>query len=471
MIIVLGTSCKKIVQVDAPYTSISDENVFKEDNNAIAVLTGIFTQMSQAGTMTGNSSINLYAGLSADELVLYNSNPLPNYVSYYTNSLLALSPAQNYGSELWSPLYSYIYQCNAAIEGLNGSTSLTASVKKQLLGEAKFLRAFFYFYLVNLYGDVPLALSADYKVNGSLARSSTPAVYQQIIIDLNDAKELLSSDYLNGNLKNYPSSLLAERVRPNKWAAIALLARVQLYAGNWSDAESSASDLIENNTMYDTVALNDVFLKNSREAIWQLQPVRGGSNTEEAKTFILSPDLPNGYDRPVYLSSQLLNSFELNDQRKVAGNWIDSCTLLGTTYFFPFKYKNIEATVTEYFMVLRLGEQYLIRSEARANLGNINGGASDLNVIRARAGLSPTTANDQNSLMSAILHENQVELFTEWANRWFDLKRTGKVDAVMNIVTPMKSNGAVHWQSYQQIYPILFSDLKKNQSLKQNLGY
>jgi len=61
--------------------------------------------------------------------------------------------------------------CNAAIEGLNGTTSLTPSVKQQLLGEAKFMRAFFYFYLVNLFGDVPLATSTDWQVNSFLSRT------------------------------------------------------------------------------------------------------------------------------------------------------------------------------------------------------------------------------------------------------------------------------------------------------------
>lgn len=74
------------------------------------------------------------------------------YLGYYTN---ALSAFLNIGSEYWGGVYNYIFSCNAAIEGLNKSTRLTPSVKQQLIGEAKFIRAFFYFYLVNVYGDVP----------------------------------------------------------------------------------------------------------------------------------------------------------------------------------------------------------------------------------------------------------------------------------------------------------------------------
>jgi hypothetical protein len=131
--------------------------------------------------------------------------------------------------------------------------------------------------------------------------------------------------------------------------------------------------------------------------------------------------------------------------------------------------------MTEYFMVLRLGEQYLIRAEARAKQGNIGGAQSDLNVIRNRAGLPNTTASDEASLITAILKERRVELFCEWGHRWFDLKRLGKIDEVMNIVTPIKSNGTVQWQSYKALYPLPLGDLFinniQNPYLTQNPGY
>ena len=84
--------------------------------------------------------------------------------------------------------------------------------------------------------------------------------------------------------------------------------------------------------------------------------------------------------------------------------------------------------------------------------------------------MTGTSASDQPSLLAAILHERQVELFTELGQRWLDLKRTGKVDEVMTVVTPLKANGA-QWQSYQQLYPVLFSDIQKNPNLVQNNGY
>jgi hypothetical protein len=123
-------------------------------------------------------------------------------------------------------------------------------------------------------------------------------------------------------------------------------------------------------------------------------------------------------------------------------------------------------------MVLRLGEQYLIRAEARAQQGKVTGAGSaeeDLDAIRTRAGLSPTTASTQAQMLDAILQERRVELFAEWGHRWLDLKRTNTIDQVMSVVAPSK--GGV-WESYKALYPIPFNELLLNPKLKpQNPGY
>lgn len=467
-LILLSTSCRKMIKVDAPYTTTNAGNVFKEDGNAISSLTGIYTQMSSSAPFTGNNSISMFAGLSADELTLFSGVTTANFNAYYNNALIA-NEAQNYGSEFWSQLYGLVYICNAAIEGLEGSTSLTLSIKQQLLGEAKFLRGFYYFYLVNLFGDVPLVLTTDYKINASLARSSKDQTYQQIILDLDEAEDLLSDNYLGPTLLN----TTLERVRPNKGAAKALLARVYLYGKNYLKAEELATDVINNTSLYSLLpALDKVFLKNSQEAIWQLQPVVSGRNTEDARTFILTTSGPTANtDRPVYLQAIWLKNFEDKDQRKI--KWIDSVVATGSgiKYFFPGKYKNNTANVTEYLMMLRIGELYLIRAEARAQLDKIIESKEDVDAIRKRAGLGNAVANDKAALLNLILHERQVELFTEMGHRWLDLKRTGKVDDVMTVHTPLKSNGVVQWQSYQQLYPISFNDIQRGVNISQNPQY
>jgi starch-binding outer membrane protein, SusD/RagB family len=475
------SGCRKLVEVPPPENSIVQQNIYTDNASAIATLTAIYTNMMDLtpSTFTGNQSISLLSGLSADELTLYSGNTYPTFIGYYTNSLSATSPTMATGSEHWIALYNYVFKSNAAIEGLSSQAAqeLDATVRQQLLGEAKFLRAFYYFYLVNLFGDVPLALTSDYKVNSSLLRSPKADVYQQIITDLSEAEKLLSENYLDYTLLNSST----ERVRPTRWAATALLSRVYLYTGNHLGAEEKASAVIANSGVFTLPPLNDVFLKNSSEAIWQLQPTTLYFNTQEATTFIIPPTGPtdgNSIDNPVYLSSQVRNSFETGDNRAVNGNWINVTTVDSIDYYFPYKYKNgvqdLSITTpdaqTEYLMVLRLGEQYLIRAEARAQQNNIAGAQSDLNMIRTRAGLSNITANDQTSLLDAIVHERQVELFTEWGHRWLDLKRTQAVDEVMTMVTPLKSSGA-QWNSYQQWYPLPLSDLQNSPKLEQNAGY
>jgi hypothetical protein len=468
------SGCRKLVEAKPPVTSLSEANVYTNDVSAISVLTGIYQQMSQSGLISGASSISLMAGLSADEFTLSSAVSSADLKYYhYIDSLFSNTNVLSTGTQYWSQFFSWIYKCNTAIEGITSSTALTPPVQQQLLGEAKFMRAFFYFYLVNLYGDVPLLINPDWQVNVQVSRAPTTQVYQQIIRDLTDAQHLLSNKFLDANLQPYTG--VAERVRPTSWAATALLARTYLYVGDWVNAETQATMLI-NSSLYTLTSLGDAFLKNKTEAIWQLQPVVSGQNTNEAILFLLPASGPNAAF-PVYLSPQLLTSFEPGDNRRFNRNWVDSVKVSSVSYYFPYKYKVGKTTnvtslsqLTEYLTVLRLGEQMLIRAEARAQQNNVAGALADLNAIRNRAGLPNSTAGDKDALLAAILHERQVELFSEWGHRWFDLKRTGKIDAVLSMVRPLKAKGAP-WQSWMQVYPILYDDILKDPNLSQNAGY
>jgi hypothetical protein len=169
-----------------------------------------------------------------------------------------------------------------------------------------------------------------------------------------------------------------------------------------------------------------------------------------------------------------VNAFEPNDQRKIY--WVDSVKPSSKAYYYASKYKigNVDATTQEYPIILRLAEQYLIRAEARAQLSNLPGSIDDLDKIRGRAGTALIAVTnpiiDMAALLDKILHERQVELFTEWGHRWFDLKRTGNLNSVMAAVTPVKGNTA-GWRAYQAVYPIPQEDLKKNVNLTQNEIY
>jgi len=450
-----GTACRKAVEVSSPSTSLASAAVYTSNATAASAVTGIYEKMmGGTGTMGGPYSMTALLGASADELQIYPGSPAMIQQAY-TNSLTSTS-----GLLFWNSLYNYIYMANSAIQGLGNSNGVSAGMKEQLMGEAKFIRAFCHFYLVNIFGDVPLVTSTDYRVNEVISRTPKAQVYQQIVADLKDAQGLLSDNFLSP-----AGGVTTERVRPNKGAATALLARTYLYLQQWDSAAAQATKVI-GNTNYSIVNNPDsVFLKNSREAIWQLQPVVTSYNTFDGFLFVLAIG-PNTSLNPFYLSSQLQGAFETGDKRKArwVGNYRGS-------YYYPYKYKAsplLTTTVTEYQMVFRLAEQYLIRAEAEAQLGDITDAQTDLDVIRARAGLPATTASTQTDLLTAILHERQVELFTEWGHRWLDLKRTGNLDAVMSIVTPQKGGS---WNTNWQWYPLALTELQADPNLTQNPGY
>jgi hypothetical protein len=453
-----------------PTTSLTASGVYSADATAIAAVTYLYDAMSKGIDTSpgGITSLNLFAALSADELNLWSGMPGLTASAYFRNALTGYS--NGVGGEFWDGLYPIILTCNSALHALDVSSTLTPAIRQQLVGEAKFVRAFLYFYLVNLFGEVAMPLNADAQVNSLLPRTPVTNVYRQIIADLQDAAANMNTRYLDGSLLN--TSI--ERVRPTRWAALALLSRVALYTGDWPGAERYADTVIANAGLFTLGDLNATFLRTglgNKEAIWQLQPVNMGWNTEEAKVFIMPASGPgsNGYNAGVYLSSSLLAAFEPGDLRRV--NWVDSAVVGTTTYYFPYKYKvnTFGAAVTEYSTLLRLGELYLIRAEARAMQGELIDAAADLNTIRARAGLGPTSAATQQALLQAVQHERQVELFTEFGARWLDLKRTKAVDSVMAVVTPLKGGGA--WNSYQQLYPVPPGDLNLDPNMMQNPGY
>jgi hypothetical protein len=441
-LLLLCGGCSKLLDPGTPVDGQNSDVVYQSDITAAAVLTGVLYNMSNDGCFMGAQGLSFLCGLSADEFLLQQEDELS--LSMYKNQVMPNN------MPVWRLMYQYIHLANAAIEGLTASTSLTPAIKQQLLGEARFIRAFCYFYLVNLFDQVPLVTGTDYKVNASMHRTPAVKVYDAIVQDLEAATLLLRTDYLQADIV----SVTQERVRPNKWAATALLARVYLYRNNWKAAATAATAVIDNKAVYDTVPLSKVFLKDSKEAIWQLQPVNK-TFTEDAQLFI--------EQRPVLASPALMQAFENDDLRKQY--W-----LYETNDRYPAKYKATDGTqpATEYLMVLRLAEQYLIRAEARARSGDKAGALADLSVIRQRAGLPVPDMNGVGHIVEAIQQERQVELFSEWGHRWLDLKRTHQVNAVMQTATTAKGG---EWQAYQQWYPVPGSEILLNPNLTQNEGY
>lgn len=480
-----GTGCKKFVDPGAPTNSINAANIFGNDATAIGVLTGRLTNLSNGSDIAGGltSGLCIATGLASDELTEFDmSTSLQGVnVMFYQNSYGPLTGMPNYWPQ---SLYPEIFSVNSAIEGLVGNNALTPAVQHQLLGEAYFLRAYYYFDLVNMYGDVPIVTQTNPQVNFKLPRSPKADVYKLIVSDLQAADSLLSDQFLGGNLV----STATDRVRPTKWAALTLLARVYLYQGDYTDAATCASLVINNGGLFSLVPLDKVFLMNSNETIWSLPPVWNTTqpSTYDGAYFILPPTGPNTNSTyitlpnagqivwPLYMNRGLYADFESGDQRR--DHWTDTVHVTDAqgnylaTYPYAYKYKQgwlNYGSVVEYHIVMRLAELYLIRAEARAKNGDVPGAQSDINTIRTRAGLSNTTANSPDALVAAVAQERRVELFTE-GHRWFDLQRTGAIDSVMSVVCPQKGG---LWSSYKALFPIPNTEIQNDPNMTQTPGY
>jgi len=458
-IMLLNNGCKKAIEVGPSATALNSSNVFTTNSTAQSVVAGIFARMAGGAFYHGQSSVSLSMGLAADELTIFSTNS--SLGAFYLNSYTPIAPPS-----FWTEFYQELFYCNTAINGINGASQITPAVKKQLLGEVKFIRGFIYFYAVNLYGTPPLTTTDDYTVNNVIGNSTSAAIYAQIIQDLTDAQNSLADNtYVDA-----AGSTVTDRVRPNKQTASAMLARVYLYMKDWKNAEAQASLVIANSNyvLLTKANISQVFLKGSKETIWALQPVSTFYlNTLDANYLIVSAVYKTALQLP--LNKPLTDAFEPGDNRFT--NWVGTFTTTTapvTTFYYASKYKALGGTsvpVTEYPVVMRLAEQYLIRAEARAQQSNISGAATDLNAIRLRAGLPVTTAAAPTDILNAIYRERRVELFTEWGHRWFDLKRTGNLDAAM---VALKGTA---WSSYRQFMPIPPTDIMADPNIKQNPGY
>lgn len=454
VLLVVLSGCKKFVDLGQGADQLTGKQVFASDSTALKAVAGIYIDMmKEAGLLNG--LLSKYAGLYTDEL---SCSPDRGQDAGFLNTQLTA----DYVPLIicWKRPYEYIKGCNIVIEGLGPTSGVSNSLKIQLTGEAKFLRALTYFYLVNLFGDTPLVLGTNYEVNAAMPRTAAAAVKAQIINDLKDAITLLP---IAPEGTTNPNN---QRIKPGKWAATALLARVYLYNEQWQEAEAMASAVIGAGIYHLPENLNDVFLKGSEETIFQLQPVMRTFNTMEGSYF-----LDNSTGRPVYeVTMGLLNSFEAADRRKV--NWLRPVS----TYYAISKYKMPkDSPQTENNIVLRLSEQYLIRSEASARQDRVPEALADINRIRSRAQLTPLPATlTQPAVLLAIANERRHEFFAEFGHRFLDLKRwynTSVHSDPLRLLAVDAWRTKKEWQPFRNLWPVPESEIKLNKLLTQNPDY
>lgn len=432
-------NCESFVDVDRLESQILAEQVFENEAMANSAIVGLYKSFK----FSIPSFLSYRSSVYSDEVI-----PFLNSTSdtYFTNSL-----QPNDTSLPWSPFYTVIYGANNAIEKLNSSNSISQSKRNQYIAEAKFMRAMCHFYLVNFFGDVPLVLTADVNTNKLISRTPVAQVYDQIILDLTDAKSNLGDDY---------SHSANERIRANKWGASAMLARVYLFVKDYPKAEAEANTVITSGKYTLLSSPAGIWNKNNTESILQL-----ANNVSENNSTAFSYIYTNA---PVaVLTSSLLDDFESGDLRKTT--WIRTSTYSGQSVSIPYKMTTTAINPPEYYTLIRLAEMYLIRAEARGMREDFEGCADDVNLLRLQhGGLSTPLADpmDKEEALTMILHERQVELFTEGCHRFFDLKRTGRIDAVM------QAEKSDYWKSTAALYPIPHTERQRNPNLNpQNPGY
>lgn len=443
--LIFFNSCDNFVEVDLPKSQLTSDAVFEDAETANAAMAGLYTKLRMNGILAGSTTgLSSMLGLYTDEFNYYQPNSVSNL---FNNSLTAGTPQI---SDIWNQSYNQIYTANSIIEGVQRSTSITQDQKNHLMGEALFVRAMLHFTLTDIYGDIPYVTTTDYTTNSKISKAPTDQIYQNALKDLNTASDLLPEKYISN-----------ERIRPNRSAAKALLARLYLYMKLYPEASNAASAVI-NNTLYKKESnLDRIFLKGSTETIWQLMPGTANANTQEGDLYIFKAGPP-----PIVgLREEFINAFEQGDKRKT--QWTVMVSNGNQRWYYAYKYKQDQPTASslEYSVVLRLAEQYLIRAEARAFQGDLTGAKEDLNVIRNAAGLSNAAALSFQDIMVDILQQRRFELFTEFGQRFFDLKRFGKLDETLS---PLKPG----WDANDRLWPIPLLELNSNPNLNpQNQGY
>ena len=439
----LTCACEDLVEVPLTNSQLTAEAVFSEETTAEAALLALYADLRSSGIL---SDFFYEMSLYSDELDYYGSSASSEQ-QFFDNSLIPTHPKVK---SWWDSSYSQIYQANAILKGLE-TASFETSFKNQLEGESLLVRAVIHFYLSMLYGDIPYITTTNYQENTSIGKTEASVVRSKAIADLNRAVELLPWEYRE-----------TDRTRPHKGVALALCARIALVQQEWELALTSSNAVLNHKEYYSWEEdLNSIFLKESATTLWQWFPSGSNVNTTEASILSFETAPPPR----VALTAALIDSFDEKDLR--LSHWIRTVTDATDAYYHPFKYKAVgnEPEASEYSIIIRLAELYLIRSEAQVHLGQTGSAAADLNKVRKRAGLEDVTASTAEELLEFIIQERRHELFTEMGHRFFDLKRTDHLNVMLS---PVKSG----WNATDAFLPLPENELLINPNLlPQNPGY
>lgn len=481
-ITLIAFSCKESWLSPAPEdVLIKSDSTFSKPENAVKFVDACYAQLIEwqvsVFSWTGVASITSDdadkgsdpGDLGADKDQMDN----------FTYGPTSLSP-----SEVWYGAYVGVGRCNQAIENVP-KFDIPDDLKNRLIGESKFLRAFFYFRLVRMFGDVPLidkVFSADSAaaITASYVRAPAADIYNLIISDLQFAADNLP-------LKNAYSS--ADIGRATKGAAQGMLSKVYMYRKDWQNS-MAMSDAVISSGQYslepDYAVIWRQSSENGVESLFEIQGQNGnegwgigGFFTHQGARGTVTGGYGGwGFNTP---TADLEASYESGDVRKAStiyhpGDTLWDGAIVGLDCPNPrYNYKAYVSQTKEInyddwssgknIRVLRYAEVLLINAEAANELGQTAKAQDDLNQVRNRAGLANTTASSQTDLRNAIWKERRFELAMEY-DRFFDLVRQGRAGEVM------RASGKNFVDGKNELFPIPLDQILVSQGkLTQNPGY
>ena len=361
----------------------------------------------------------------------------------------------------WGNFYAGITNCNLVLANVP-SISMDTALRSRILGEARFLRAWYYFMLVNIYGQVPIVLTPLTPAQMQIAQSPTKEIYESVIEpDLVAAMHALPAIYSGADVG-----------RATMGAAASLLAKVYLYQQKW-DSSLVYSNLVINAGQYSLMKMYtnnfDGLHKNNQESIFEVQML-GGQNPNVGNSLNqwFAPQIVGGYycdaPNPNFVSEFEQTDSGVNDPRlnyTVASDstnwnngmiflssWSPQTGYLNRKHQQPLSLAPIVGQGNCDYVAIRYADLLLINAEALNELGQISAAVIPLNQVRTRArecylydttlngygaiptGLLPNvSAVSQEQLRLAIIHERRVELGFEF-HRFFDLMRYAANSAI-----------------------------------------
>lgn len=445
-------SCSKVLETQ-PRQSVDSELAIKDITGLRSLLIACYDGLQGSGYY--GQRMMIAPDILADNVRLTNANS-NRYFQERVNTIFTSVAG------LWG-LYGTVNNINYFLAGIdNANTNDTE--KRQLKGEALFLRGLIYFDMARIYSYEPTKVIKQWDAGIVLRTTPTKDVadanfrqrativetYQQIEKDLKEAVDLLSAT--------------SSRQRANKAAAQALLARVYLYWEKWTDAARLATDAL--NTTQARLAAGADYANAFRtspnpEALFEINYVQATESLGSNESMQSLTTQTTGSWADVVPTDELFNLYETADVRRAM--YISS-TKQGERVNFIQKFTGSRGPWTDNIPVIRISEVLLIRAEAYAASGQTDLALTDLNRIRQRSGATLVAGLAGDALMDAILRERRLELAFE-GHRWFDLKRKGRD------ITKAGLSATVPYTDVRILAPIPIAEIQLNPTLKQNPGY